>query len=40
VVRCSNRLCKRWTLLTVIQEDVPVGRGAFWRSIRDRHAPI
>jgi len=35
-VQCSNRLCKRWALLSAIQEDVPVGRGAFWRSMRDR----
>ena len=23
--RCSNRLCKRWTLFTAFQEDVPIG---------------
>ena len=35
-VRCTNNRCKRWTMLTAIQQDVPRG----WRSRSRAHALI
>jgi len=31
--RCGNRLCKRWTLLMAIQQDVPVGSHPYYRHL-------